>query len=129
MQEIYFRLVRENGAEILADRVNKPNLKTVADLRDELKENKCKNALTKFDAGQLKVYLTEDDAKNATSRLGISHPLAGLGKDEDDALLVLVPTAVTEKPEVPDSSKCHSSLSVDSADRYMNVPCSSVSDH
>jgi len=43
--------------------------------------------------------------------------------------LVVVPTAVTEKPEIPDSSKCYSCLCIDSADPYMNVPCSSDSDH
>jgi len=37
-------------------------------------------------------YRTDDDAQNAFMPLGTSEPLAGLGKDEANALVVVVPT-------------------------------------
>jgi tRNA A-37 threonylcarbamoyl transferase component Bud32 len=91
MQEIWFRLVKENGDVILNDRVIRPNLKTVVDLRDELKENKCKNALKNFDAGQLKVY-----EQGATNALDEEEYIRNRGNSKANALVVVVPASQQE---------------------------------
>ncbi len=74
-------------------------------------------------------YLKPEMIMEPTSLLKKYFSGSNIPKDEEYHGLVVVPTAVTEKPEIPDSSKCYSCLCIDSADPYMNVPCSSDSDH
>ena len=58
-------------------------------LKQVIKENP--SIFGNVSAVQVMAYRTDDDAKNATSPLGTSHPLKVLGEDEANALVVVVP--------------------------------------
>jgi 2-methylaconitate cis-trans-isomerase PrpF len=77
MQEIHFRLVKQNAELITAHRIKMPHELKVSNLVDESKGKDRDDGdfyLKGVPAMALQVYLTKDNAKNATSPLGTSHP-------------------------------------------------------
>jgi hypothetical protein len=109
MQEVNFRLVKKNEN---GDIVTYPDTSTcfyefedskqVKHFLKKVFENNREIFQTTAEV-RVKAFMTEADAENATNPLEPSHPLEGLGKDEANALLVLVP-AVVDKDGASETS-------------------------
>ena len=91
--EIYYQLVQSNGDAYKRSSINAVNLKPNANiihLRRAVKSENS-NKLAHIDADQLTVYAAKADLDNKHPIKMMSTPVKDLGKDEDNAVFVVVP--------------------------------------
>ena len=96
--EIYYKLVLSSGASYKGSTIDAVPVKSdgnIIHLRDAVKL-KNPNDLAHVDSRRLTVYASKADLDNKIPITRLSTPLKGLGKDEDSAVLVVVPDDVQQ---------------------------------
>ena len=96
--EIYYKLVLSSGASYKGSTIDAVPVKSDGNIIHLRKAVKAENPQIPISIGpaQLTVYASKADLDNKIPITRLSTPLKGLGKDEDSAVLVVVPDDVQQ---------------------------------